>query len=595
LPPLRIDAAQKGPIVAARRGTWLVLSLIAVAIVVSMTAVLVSSFFATRGPTIPGSTALVLRFGGELAEVEGSGLLDQLMVAQPTVRAVVDALRRAKTDPRVKGLIVIPAGDSPFWAKSQEIRDAILDFRTSKKKAIAFLEFGGDQEYYLATACDRVVLLPTSVLDLKGVATYEVFLRGTLDKFGLFPDLLHIGDYKTAINTFTEKTFTPAHREMTTALNTDTLDELVRAIAEARRKTAAEVRALIDQGPFLPEDALSAGLVDDLGYRDEVEEQAGFADDVDSTELDDYIRATTATFGFHRGPKLALIYAVGTIASGDSQGGGDNYAGSDTLVDYIEEAKDDDTVKAIVLRVDSPGGSSIASDVIWRALMLAREKKPLIVSMSDLAASGGYYVAMPGHVIVAQPGTLTGSIGIFSGKMVTGGAFKKLGANVEGISAGRFADMNTPARPFTPEERAKVEEQMQAFYDQFIEKVSQARHSTPEKIDAIAQGRVWTGRQAKAIGLVDELGGLSRAIAIAKERAKVPASQELDIVVYPPRRSFLEALSHPLGRTSEDASSRAALQLLSPADRRVLSQIAAPFRLLRRSEPLALMPYVFVR
>ena len=247
-----------------------------------------------------------------------------------------------------------------------------------------------------------------------------------------------------------------------------------------------------------------------------------------------------------------------------------------------------------MLRVDSPGGSSIASDVIWRALMLAREKKPLVVSMSDLAASGGYYVAMPGHAIVAQPGTLTGSIGIFSGKMVTGGTFKKLGANVEGLSEGRFADMNSPARPFSPEERAKVEEQMQAFYDQFIEKVSQARKSTPEKIDAVAQGRVWTGRQAKAIGLVDELGGLTRAIAIAKERAKIPASQEVNLVVYPPKRSFFEALSHPLGNT-EDAEASAALRLVSPADRRVLAQLLAPFRLLRRNEPLALMPYVFVR
>jgi protease-4 len=594
LPPLWFDAAQKGRIVAARRGTWLVLSLIATAIVISMAAALLSSFFVTRGPTIPGSTALVLRFGGDLDEVEGSGLLDQLMVSPPTVRSVVDALRRAKTDPRVKGLVVIPAGDSPFWAKSQEVRDAILDFRTSKKKAIAFLEFGGDQEYYLATACDRIVLLPTSVLDLKGVATYEVFLRGTLDKIGMFPDLLHIGDYKTAINTFTEKSFTPAHREMTTALNADTLDELVRAIAEARKKTVNDVRALIDEGPFLPEDALSAGLVDDLGYRDEVEDQAGFGDDVDSTELDDYVRASAPSFGFRRGPRLALIYAVGAIASGDSRGGSESFAGSDTLVDYIEQARDDDAVKAIVLRVDSPGGSSIASDVIWRALMLAREKKPLIVSMSDLAASGGYYVAMPGHVIVAQPGTLTGSIGIFSGKMVTGGTFKKLGANVESVSSGRFADMNSPARPFSPEERAKIEEQMQAFYDQFIEKVSQARHSTPEKIDAIAQGRVWTGRQAKAIGLVDELGGLTRAIAIAKDRAKIPASQDVDLVVYPPRRSFFEALSHPFGQT-EDATSQAALRLMSPADRRVLAQLTAPFRLLRRSEPLALMPYVFVR
>jgi protease-4 len=588
----RLVAAQKGSIVAARRGTWLVLSLIALAIGVSVAGVLVTSALMTRGPMVPSSTTLVLRFTGDLDEIEGSTLLDQLIVAPPTVRAVVDALRRAKSDPRVKGLVVTPSGGSPFWAKSQEIRDAVADFRSSGKKAIAFLEFGGDQEYYLATACDRIVLLPTSVLDLKGVASYEVFLRGALDKIGMYPDLLHIGDYKTAINTFTEKTFTPAHREMAESLNGDTLDELVHAIAQARKKTEDEVRTLIDQGPFLPEDALRTGLVDDLAYRDEVEEQAGF-DDFESTELEDYVRAVGTGFSLHRGAKLALIYAAGTIASGDSDGGSEgSYAGSDTLVDYIEQARDDDTVKAIVLRVDSPGGSSIASDVIWRALMLAREEKPLIVSMSDLAASGGYYIAMPGHVIVAQPGTLTGSIGIFAGKFVTGGTFKKLGASVESVSEGKFADMNSPARPFSPEERKKVEEQMQAFYDQFIEKAAQARRSTPEKIDAIAQGRVWTGRQAKDLGLVDELGGLTRAMAIAKERAKIPAGQDVEVVVFPPRKSFFEALSRPLGQTDQTA---AAVHMLSPTERRVFAQLAAPFRLLRRAEPLALMPYVFVR
>jgi protease-4 len=254
--------------VAARRGVWLVLSFIAVAIVVSMGGVIMASLFVSRGPAVPAATALVLRSTGGLVEVEGDGLLDQLVEAPPTVRGVVDALRRAKTDRRVRGLLVQPAAGSPFWAKTQEIRDAIVDFRASGKKTVAFLEYGGDQDYYLATACERVVLLPTSVLDLKGLATYEVFLRGTLDKLGVYPDLLHIGDYKTAINTFTEKTFTPAHREMAESLNHDALDQLVITIAAARKKTPEEIRALIDQGPFLPEDALRTGLVDELAYRD---------------------------------------------------------------------------------------------------------------------------------------------------------------------------------------------------------------------------------------------------------------------------------------------------------------------------------------
>jgi protease-4 len=203
---------------------------------------------------------------------------------------------------------------------------------------------------------------------------------------------------------------------------------------------------------------------------------------------------------------------------------------------------------------------------------------------------------MPGHVVVAQPGTLTGSIGIFSGKMVTGGLFGKLGANVEGVHLGKHADMNSPVRPYSAEERAKVEEQMQAFYDQFIEKVAEARKSTPEKIDALAQGRVWTGRQAKDIGLVDELGGLERAVQLAKDRAKIPASQDVQLIVYPPRPSLFEALSHPLGQAGADESRlQSALGMVPSSDRRVLQQVLAPLRLLGRREPLALMPFVFAR
>ena len=240
------------------------LGLIVVASLLSAAGVLFTASFSGRRASVPASTALVLRLDGDLGEVEGSGLFDRFVAGPPTVRALIDAIGRAKTDRRVKGLVLEPVGGAPFWARSQEIRDAILDFRKSGKKTVAFLEYGGEQEYFLATACEKVFLLPTSVLDLKGLATYEVFLRGTFDKIGVSPDFLHIGDYKTAINTFTEKTFTPAHREMTESLNRDTFDQLVQAIAVARKKTPETVRALIDEGPFIAEDALAAGLVDDL-------------------------------------------------------------------------------------------------------------------------------------------------------------------------------------------------------------------------------------------------------------------------------------------------------------------------------------------
>ncbi len=587
---------------AVRRGVWLVFSLIALAVCISMAGVALSYFVFTRGAAVPAKTTLVLRVDpGELSEVDDIGLFGSFLSTKPTIRGVLDMLKQAKADARVTHLLIVPTGGSNFWAKTQELRDGILDFRKSGKKAIAFLEYGGDQEYYLATACDRIYLLPSSVLDLKGVATYEVFLRGTFDKIGAVPDLLHIGDYKTAVNTFTEKTFTPAHREMTDSLNREAFEQLVNGIAQGRKKTPADVRALIDQGPFLPEDALSDGLIDDLAYRDQVKDKAGFGTS-EQTEAADYVRSLSRPFRFSRGDKIALIYAVGTISSGESGEGPDGaYVGSETLVEYIQQAREDKTVKAVVLRVDSPGGSSIASDVIWRELMLTREQKPLIVSMSDLAASGGYYIAMPGHAIIAQPGTLTGSIGIFSGKFVTGGTFKKLGANIEGVSSGKFADMQSPVRPYSAEERAKVEEQMQAFYDGFIEKAATARKTTPEKIDAIAQGRVWTGRQALANGLVDKLGGLDTAVALAKERAKISPTQDVDLVVYPPKKSFLEVLSESMGRTQQDAAllrsvdAQAVLHMLRPSERRALIDLMAPFRLVQRGEPLALMPYVFTR
>jgi protease-4 len=295
-----------------------------------------------------------------------------------------------------------------------------------------------------------------------------------------------------------------------------------------------------------------------------------------------------------------VLNAVGAITSG--RGGYDpvNGAvlGSDALVEYIREIRGDPSIRAIVLRIDSPGGSSTASDVIWRELTITKRdahKRPIVVSMSDLAASGGYYVAMAGDVIVAQPGTLTGSIGIYTGKFVTGGTFDKLGANIDATSSGRNAEISSPDRRFTAEERDKMRESMQAFYDQFVEKVAEARHSSPEKIDQIAQGRVWTGQQAKQVGLVDQLGGLQVAVNIAKQRAHIPADDEVEIVVYPPRRSFYEVLTEQFEQPAGRGGADALLSLLGPRDRSVISALLAPSRLFRSGEILAHMPYVFLR
>jgi len=581
--------------VALRRGVGLVLGLILVAVLVSAVGMTAALLLVGAEPAVPSQSTVVLRLRGDLPEVEQLGVLGPFLPRRTTVRTVVESLRMAKVDRRVTSLLVVPSATPTLWAKTQEVRDAILDFRRSGKRAVAFLEFGGDQEYYVATACDRIYLLPTSPLDVKGLASYDIFLRGTLDKVGAYPDFLHVGDYKTAINVFTEKGYTPAHREMAESLNRDTFDQLVRGVAEGRKKSEADVRRLIDLGPFLPEEALRNGLVDELAYADEVAAQARLAtDDAHTVEADTYAEVSPRRLGLGRGPRIAVIYVVGTIMSGRSSATTEGEAaGSDTIAAYIRKARNDSAVKAIVMRIDSGGGSAVASDVIWRELTLARAKKPVVASMSDAAASGGYWVAMASHAIVAQPGTLTGSIGIFAGKIVTGGTFEKLGARIEGVSNGRLADMGSPVRPFNEAERAKLTEQLQAYYDQFVERVAEARRSTPEQIDAIAQGRVWTGRQAKELGLVDELGGLDRAVALAKQRAKIPAASEVELVVYPPRKSFYELVSAPFGEESAIRPWIAGL-LLSPEERAAVA-LAAQMRRFRRGEPLALMPYVFVR
>jgi len=588
--------------VALRRGVVFVLSFITLAVIVSVTGIVFVYLLVSRGPSIEDDSTLVLRPGGELQETVPDDVVGQLIGRNvTTVRSFVESLRLAKRDPRITGVLLVPSSfESPFWAKVQELRDAVLDFRKSGKIVVAFLEYGGDREYYLASAADRVFLLPTSALDLTGVASYEVFLRGTLDTLGAYPDFLQIGAYKTAVNQLTEKGFTPAHREMTEALNADMYAQLVRGIAGARKKTEAEIRQLLDQGPFAPEDAVRTGLVDALAYEDQLDDrvpQLRQGGEMRRVEGNDYQRVTPRSLGVRPQSRIALVYASGVIASGKSgyDPGNGVVVGSDTFVEQLRRLRNDDAIKAIVLRVDSPGGSSVASDVMWRELMITRDQKPsrpLVISMSDLAASGGYYISVPGHVIVAQPGTLTGSIGIFAGKFVIDSTLNKVGVATQTVKSGKNADIYSPFARFSPEQREKVGQYMEGFYKSFITKVADGRHSTPDRIDAVAQGRVWTGAQAKDRGLVDALGGLDTAVSIAKERAHIPADEEVELVVYSARRSFFEAITE-LGRSSSAPGAWGTL--MNAAQRQAAASLLAPVTSFRRGEPLALMPFTFVR
>lgn len=590
----------------ARRGLTIVFLFLGLAVVVSILALVSMYILVGRPPSIPSRATLTLKVGGDLAELAPTDVVSYLSVRRPpTVHSIVETLKKAKVDARVSGILLRPTGFStPYWAKVQEIRDAVLDFRASGKPVYAYLEYGGEREYYLASAADKVFLMPSSPLDVKGIATLQLFLRGTLDLIGVFPDLHHVGDYKTAVNTFTEKGYTPAHKEMDASLNGSLFDALVVGIAEGRKKTPDEVRALIDQGPFLSDAAVKAGLVDDLAYEDEardaMHEAIGEEDDDRDIDGEAYAQVSAASLGLNRGPRIGVIYASGAITGGRSGFDPLNGAtvGSDTLIEHIREARKDRSLKALVLRIDSPGGSATASDAIWHELMMAKdelEARPLVASMSDLAASGGYYLAMAADAIVAQPSTLTGSIGIFGGKYVTSGLYGKLGAHIDSTSHGRFAEMDSPARPFTTEETSKFQHQLQAFYDQFIEKVAASRGKTPAEIHAIAQGRVWTGQQAHQNGLVDALGGLDRAVALAKARAQIDPDEDVELVVFPPRRSFYEVLTEQWGGADQRGLSEWLATRLSATERDLLRAIRGPWASFRAGEMLTLMPYVFVR
>jgi len=580
-----------------RRPVVIIVALLSVALLVSSAGLVTLYLAVGREPAVPSRAALSLKVGGDIVEMPASDVVTYLSDARtPTVRGIVDSLRRAKHDSRIHAVLLKPTGfSSPYWGKVQELRDALIDFKESGKPLYAYLEYAGDREYYLASVADKVFLMPASTLDLTGVATYQVFLKGVFDKIGVTPDIHHVGDFKTASNQYTEKGYTPSHRAMDEWLNRDLYEQIVSGIAHGRKKTDAEVRQLIDEGPFLAENAKRAGLVDDVLYEDQL---AARLKDDDSRELaeievSDYGRTGRAS---GRGPRLAVIYAVGAIVGGRS--GFDplngETVGSETLIEAIRTARKDSSVRAIVLRVDSPGGSATASDAIWRELMLAREAKPLIVSMSDLAASGGYYIAMTGHAIVAQPSTLTGSIGIFGGKFITGGVYEKLGANIESTSIGKHAEMNSPARPYNADELKKVTEQLESFYTQFVSKVAAARGKTPEQINAIAEGRVWTGHQASQNGLVDALGGLDKAVDLAKDKAGIDADESVQLVVYPAPKTFYEIVSQFSG-ARQQASSLWMSMNLSATEREAMRLLRGPGAMFKRGEPLALMPLAFLR
>ncbi len=463
-----------------------------------------------------------------------------------TFRDLLYGIRAAKDDARVAHLFLHVRGTTLGWANTFELRSQLVDFKSNGKPVIAFIEYAGSRDYVLASAADEVYLHPRSSLDLRGVRAELLFVKSALEKLGVEAEFERFGVYKSGPEMFLRESMSDEAREAITGI-VDTIHvALVDAIAEGRGLPRDDVEALVAQGPFTAEQAKAAGLVDDLKYIDEV--RAGMAPEGDDepsfVEIANYRQAVGTASGFTTKGRIAIIYGVGAIVGG---GSGEDAAfgrvmGSDTIAKAFKTIREDDSIDAVVFRINSPGGSDVASDVIWRAAKLTREEKPLIVSMANVAASGGYWIAMASDTIVAEPTTLTGSIGIYGGKFNLSGLYEKLGLSRDGVSSAPNADFFSDNRSFTDEERARFRNMIESGYQAFLERVAEARGMTTDEVHAVAQGRVWSGKMALEHGLVDELGGLERAIELAKEKAGFKASDRFELVVYPEKKSIFEAL-----------------------------------------------------
>jgi protease IV len=483
---------------------------------------------------------------------------------------VLDGLRRAREDARVKILVARLGGRPIGLAAVQELRHAIADFAEAGKTTIAWAEsFGefsaGNVQYYLATAFEQIWLQPSGDLGLTGIAVERIFLRGVLDRLGAEFQVAKRHEFKSAAEQFTETGFSAPAREETERLTASITEQLVQAIADRRGLSRTRVSELIDAGPFLATRAHAEGLVDELGYRDEVYAHARKQAGPDAAVL--YLgryqrgkvmaeRARAAVLQTSAAPEpgVALIYATGAIRRGRSGRGPftGNAMGSDTIGAAIRAAAKDSHTRAIVLRVNSPGGSAVASDTIWREVVRARAGgMPVVVSMGDVAASGGYYISMAADEIVAQPGTITGSIGVITGKPVLGEAIGRAGVTSDLISHGAHAAMFSQLRPFSADEWTLINDWLDHIYADFIGKVATGRGMTTEQVHEVARGRVWSGADALAHGLVDELGGLDRATAIARSRAGLPDRAPLRIF---PRTRPIDRLRPPASSESRGAA-----------------------------------------
>jgi protease IV len=563
-------------------------------------------FESMGAPSVPDNSVLVLKVSGSLPDYAPDDPTARLFgISQPqSFTSLLTQLRKAKVDTRVGGVLLDIDFPGIGWGKAEELREAIKDFRASGKPIYSYMEIGMNKEYYIASATEKIFIPPSGDLYVNGFAAEAMFYKGSLDKLGIEAEVIQRGPkYKSAPDQYTKDKMGEGQREVINALLDEYFGRLKNGIAEARGKTPEDVAAIIDNAPYHADEAKQLNLIDEALYRDQVYDQLktrlGYKteDKLRTISGSDYREIPSDSLGLNKGERIAVIYASGAINIGSSNKSpfGGEMVGSDTIVKAVNDAAADNTIKAIVLRVDSPGGSALASDLMWHALENAKAKKPVVVSMSDVAASGGYYISCNANKIVAEPTTVTGSIGVFMGKPVMKGFYDWLGITNEYITRGKNAGIFRETEKWTDSEKAKMESQADKIYfNDFLPKVAQGRGKTQEEVNTLGMGRVWTGTQAKQNGLIDEFGGLEKAIEIAKQLANLPADKDVKRVAYPEPRSLFDSYfgsdDSTFAETEEFKAKKAIFESL-PADVRRSLRYAEVLDRMKKGEAMLMLPF----
>jgi protease-4 len=531
-------------------------------------------------PEVKPDTVLVMNMDGVIIDGPSNNPDVQRLLGEDiqTRQGIVSNIRKASHDPRIIGILLKFDGYGMTSTTALEIRDELLRFKQAGKKIFAYMEWAGKQTYFLASPAHKIYMPPPGDTFLRGWRAEIPFYKDMLDKIGIAPEFIYIGKYKTAPQIFTMNHLSDEYREVLNDVLEAYYENYVEQIAKVRNVPAKKVKTWIDDGLYSAVEAIEAEMIDELRYEHEVEKriqvELGLVEDIEETEqtaqekasekapelntinMSQYARVKVDAPWLHNtGEKIAVLYAQGSIVSGESPSSPQNgMIASETMTTLLEELAENEEIKGIILRIDSGGGGARASSIIWEAIRQAQKKKPVVVSMAGAAASGGYMISAPADSIVAYPLTITGSIGIFGGKFSMGGLFDLIGLNVEILQRGENAGIFTGARTWTEEEKKRFRHLIQEGYDDFLAKVAQGRDMTVDAVNEIAQGRVWTGEQALDIGLVDVLGGMETAIAVIKEKIGIPEDDDVHLVEYPKMENPVQLFLKRLRETQLEAN-----------------------------------------